>query len=80
MSTTETSYRMPMTIAETFKERAKERGVTQEDLAVVVGINRQSVYRKLNGITPMTLGEAYLMAEHLGLNLSKLLREHPGDA
>lgn len=69
-----------MTIAEAFKARAQERGVTQPELAAVVGVNRQSIYRKLNGLTPMTLGQAWLMADYLGLNLAKLMREHSGDA
>lgn len=71
---------MAMNLAATFKDRAAERGVTQPQLARVLGLNRQSVYRKLNGLSPITVGEAWLIATHLGLNLSKLLREEPDDA
>lgn len=68
-----------MHLAAALKARAIERGVTQPELAEVVGCNRQSIYRKLNGITPLTVGEAWMIAEHLGLRLSSLLREHPED-
>jgi gp16 family phage-associated protein len=67
-------------LAATFKQRATELGISQPQLAAVLGLNRQSVYRKLNGLSPMTVGEAYAIAEHLGLKLSKLLREEPEDA
>lgn len=69
-----------MNLAATFKARATELGVTQPQLAKVLGCNRQSIYRKLNGLTPMTVGEAWLLAEHLGLKLHRLLKEEPLDA
>lgn len=68
-----------MDLAAALKQRAIQRGVTQPQLAEVVGCNRQSIYRKLNGLSPLTVGEAWLIAEHLGLRLSTLLREQPED-
>lgn len=68
-----------MELAAALKKRATELGVTQPQLAKVVGINRQSIYRKLNGKSQLTVGEAWLIAEHLGLRLSTLLRQMPED-
>lgn len=61
-------------VAEAFKQRATELGITYAQIATNLGISRQSVYRKLNGITDLTLGEAWSIASTLDLDLAKVIR------
>ena len=47
------------------KERAKELGVRQKDIAAAVGLRQSSVNLKINNLRPMTLDEAETIANLL---------------
>lgn len=58
-----------MNITNTNKLRAKlvERGINVETLADLIGVDRSSMYRKLNNFEKITIGEAQKIKEVLGL-------------
>ena len=47
------------------KGKIVERGINVETLAVMIGIDRSSLYRKLNNAEKITIGEASKMKEAL---------------
>lgn len=47
------------------KERAKELGIRQSDIANALGIKQSTVCQKINNARPMSLNEAEIMAELL---------------
>ena len=49
------------------KERMHERGVAQKDVAAALGIAAPTVSQKINGIRPMDLDEARMIADMLGI-------------
>lgn len=50
------------------KGKIVERGMTVEALASTIGINRASLYRKLNNCEKITIGEAVKMKDALEMN------------
>ena len=50
------------------KEQMKEKGVTQKDLAEAIGIAAPTVSQKLNGVRPLDLAEARIIADKLGID------------
>lgn len=54
--------------SELIKKQMKEKGVTQKDLAEAIGIAAPTVSQKLNGIRPLDLSEARIIAEKLEIN------------
>lgn len=44
-----------------------EMGISVEDLAAKLGVNRSTVYRKLDGGEKITIGEAQKIKDVLGL-------------
>ena len=54
--------------SELLKKQMKEKGVTQKDLAEAIGIAPPTVSQKLNGIRPLELSEARIIAEKLEIN------------
>ena len=49
------------------KGKAVEKGMTPEKLAECIGINRATLYRKLNNSEKITIGEAQKIKEVLEL-------------
>ena len=54
--------------SELIKKQMKEKGVTQKDLAEAIGIAAPTVSQKINGIRPLDLSEARIIAEKLEIN------------
>lgn len=50
------------------KGKIKERGFTVKDFAEKIGVERTSLYRKLNNAERITIGEADRMKETLNLS------------
>ncbi len=54
------------------KQKIVEKNTTQEALAMALGIDRSTLYRKMKGgISSLTLGEAKKITEFLGLSESE---------
>lgn len=49
------------------KDRAKEMGIRQKDMADALGIKQSTVNQKINNVRPMLLEEAEAIAELLGI-------------
>jgi transcriptional regulator with XRE-family HTH domain len=54
--------------------RRKIRG---GDLAVVLGLSRTTMWRRLNGEHPFDVDELTAVAKHLGLSTAELLPDEP---
>ena len=54
--------------SEMLKNRAKELGVRQQDIADALGLKQSSVNLKLNNQRPMSLKEAEIIAGILGIS------------
>lgn len=50
------------------KGKIVERGLNVEKLAEVIGVDRSSLYRKLNNAEKITIGEAMRMKIALGIS------------
>lgn len=50
------------------KGKIVEKGMNIEALATTIGINRASLYRKLNDAEKITIGEAVKMKDALGMS------------
>lgn len=50
------------------KGKIVEKGMNVEKLAEIIGIDRSSLYRKLNNSEKITIGEAAQMKDALGLS------------
>lgn len=50
------------------------QGVTQESLAAGTDMSTSALHRRLSGQTELTIGEAEVIAEALGLNVVELVR------
>ena len=50
------------------KAKIVERGLSVEKLAVLIGVDRSSLYRKLNNAEKITIGEAQKMKSALELS------------
>lgn len=53
--------------AQMIKERMHEKGISQKDVAAVLGIAAPTVSQKINGIRPMDLDEARTLADMLDI-------------
>ena len=56
--------------SELIKARMKEKNVTQRQIADVLGIAAPTISQKINGIRPMDLEEAKIIAEELNIDAS----------
>lgn len=61
------------------KEVMKMRGITQEDLAQKMGINRVSVSRLLSNNNDMRLSTLQKFADAIGCNIEDFFTESPAD-
>lgn len=50
------------------KSKLVEKGISITELGAILGKNRSTVYKKLKGETPITIREARLIAQSLGLS------------
>ena len=57
-----------MLSSEKLKARMKEKGITQKQIADVLGVAPPTVSQKLNGIRPMDLNEAKTIADKLEID------------
>ena len=57
-----------MLSSEKLKARMKEKGITQKQIADVLGVAPPTVSQKLNGIRPMDLNEAKTIAGKLEID------------
>lgn len=57
---------------QSFKELIKSRGVTQAELAAMVGCSQRAITHWISGRNLPTLKEAYLLAYVLGITLDEL--------
>lgn len=55
---------------ELIKARMKEKDITQKEIADAIGIAAPTVSQKINGIRPMDLDEARIIAEKLEIDSS----------
>ena len=53
------------------KERIREKGLSVSKTASLIGISKSSLYDKINGICPMTIGDAEKIKEILELSNSE---------
>lgn len=54
------------------KEKISEKGIRQEELATVLGIDRSTLYRKLKTGGDFSIKEATQMAKELNLTASEV--------
>ena len=62
-----------MEFGDILKQLRKQRGLTQEDLAGMIGVSRQSVAKWESGETSPDLEKSRLIAEALGVSLDDLV-------
>lgn len=60
--------------SEMIKARMKEKNVTQKDIANILGIAPPTVSQKINGVRPMDLNEAEVIAKKLDIMPSEFGR------
>ena len=63
------------TVGQTIRKLRRKKGITQEQLADLAGINRTHMYRIENGHVRMTLGTLKLIADALELRIRELVRD-----
>lgn len=56
-------------IVEILREQMKLKKVSQKEMSVLTGISRNSLNRKLNGLTPLRVGETAVMCEVLEISI-----------
>ena len=61
-------------VGETIRRIRRKKGITQEQLADLAGLNRTHMYRIENGHVQMTLGSLKLVADALQVHMRELLR------
>jgi len=62
-------------VAENIKAIRKEKGISQDALAELAGLDRVHLYRLENGKQSMTLGTLKLIADTLGVRVRDLIGE-----
>jgi transcriptional regulator with XRE-family HTH domain len=62
-------------VGDTIRKLRRKKGITQEALADLAGINRTHTYRIENGHVRMTLGTLKLIADTLEVRARDLLRD-----
>ena len=62
-------------VGETIRRIRRKKGITQEQLADMAGINRTHMYRIENGHVQMTIGTLVLIAEALQVRARDLLED-----
>lgn len=60
-----------MVNSNSLKERAREMGIKQREIALAVGIQQSSLNLKINNKRPMNLEEAEIIAKILGISNSE---------
>lgn len=53
--------------------RRVAQNMSKQRLSIALGISRHTVARKLEGVTELTVGEAYAMCRALGTGLQEVL-------
>jgi len=61
-------------VGERIAKLRKQKGVTQDQLAKLTGLNRGHLYRLETGQQNMTLGTLKLLADALEVRVTRLLR------
>ncbi len=72
--------RLAQEFGEGVRRRRKALGLTQEDLAAMIGTNRRFVSELERGKGTSYIGPALAAAEALGVSLSSLFEERPRTA
>jgi transcriptional regulator with XRE-family HTH domain len=62
------------TVGATIQELRKKKGITQDQLAEMSGLNRVHLYRLESGRQSMTLRTLKILAEALGVKAAQLLK------
>jgi transcriptional regulator with XRE-family HTH domain len=62
-------------VAERIKKLRKAKGITQEQLAELAGLNRTHLYRLETGKQSMTLRTLKLVADALGVRVRELVKD-----
>lgn len=57
------------------ERRRVAQNMSKQRLSTALGISRHTVARKLEGVTELTVGEAYAMCKALGTGLQDVLDE-----
>lgn len=60
-------------VAANARAEMARHGVSQTELAAALGIKQQSISRRLAGKTPITVDEAFAIANALGVPASQIL-------
>lgn len=60
-----------MVNSEKLKERARELGIRQKEIAVAIGVKQPTANQKINNVRPMTVEEAEIIAAILHINDSE---------
>lgn len=61
-----------MTLTEKVNQYVETHDTNREEIASQLGMNRQSLYNKLNGKTEFTMEEAYKLSRMLGITVDEL--------
>lgn len=61
-------------VADNIRAELARRRVSQAELAVLLGLTRQSISRRLNGEVPFRDGEVNRIADHLSVDVATLFR------
>ena len=57
------------------KQKIIEKNITQEAVAMALGIDRSTLYRKMKGgLSSLTIGEAEVIAEFLDLSRQEITK------
>lgn len=67
------SSALDLRLSDLVREAADRHGISQAELAPTLGLTRQALGHRLNGISRWTLTEARAVAEVLDLDLDALL-------
>jgi XRE family transcriptional regulator, regulator of sulfur utilization len=60
-------------VGERIRKIRREKGITQDHLAELAGLNRVHLYRLENGKQSMTLDTLKILADTLGVSVGRLL-------
>lgn len=61
-------------VGETVRAQMSAQNLTQQDLAIALGVSQQSVSRRLSGLTEWGIDELVAVADLLGTTPTELLR------
>lgn len=60
-------------MAEVVKTEVRRLGLTQHDVAAVIGKSQGAAWRRLSGVTPFSVDELERLAAHFGVALNALV-------